>query len=102
MGRDESNNEQSDIAVFTNGDIWSYGNGFFKAFTEDYEIKKQLEKVGGANQHCLYAYPKSSVKYDGKGRPKRTAWDFVIPSARRKTVEKILKKNLNREVKNNA
>ena len=86
----DSNN---DITTFDgNGNaIWNYGTGFIKAYTEDYETKKRLERVSSSQLMCTYLFPKSKVTSNGRGRKRRTAWDFVIPVSRRKTVEKILK-----------
>ncbi len=93
--------ERDEVIEFRNGNaLWYYTAGFLKAYTEDYDAKSQLEKVGGAEQACTYRFPIGSVQYSGNGRPKRTAWDFIIPSERRKTVEKILRNAKNEKGEN--
>ena len=72
-----------EVLTFTNNEnaLWEYSQGFYKAYTENYETKEDLVKIAGvclANKYFLADW--SPV-----------GWDFVVPEPRLKTVLRILK-----------
>ena len=95
MDKKASTRKNDDIEEFGNGNaLWDYGTGLIKAYTEDYATKAQIEKVGKAKLSCVYELPKSAVVLGGLGRPRRRAWDFIVPIARKKTVVKIMQRQM--------
>ena len=63
-----------------NNEVWSFDNGFFKAYVEDLVTKRRLTKVVGSQISSRY--------YDTQ--TKKNHWDFLIPKCRLTTVIRIL------------
>ena len=71
-------------------EIWLYYRGFYKAFTQEYEIKRKLDSWKDCKVQCSYIMP------DGKN-----GWDYVFPAKIYNRVAKLLnlpskKKNKNK------
>lgn len=61
----------------TNDNIWHYSTGYYKAFTDSYEVKQRIVKDLGLEVCNLYEKPKG--------------WDFIVPKDQLSKVKRLLK-----------
>ena len=53
-----------------NSEIWQYGRGFYKGYTENLESARRIMRWTSVDQCCIYYYPNGKLK----------AIDFIFSS----------------------
>lgn len=61
----------------TNDNIWHYAPGFYKAYTDSYDVKQRMVKDLKLEVCNWYEKPKG--------------WDFIVPKEKLSMVRRILK-----------